>query len=84
MMQLVRFYLEKNRQLQIKTVFMLNDDLSDLQGLATAFVSKEILMISGPFKSLCYCCCCYHCYYLVVGQGRTDYILAMFHILEGL
>lgn len=51
MMQLVRFYLEKNRQLQIKTVFMLNDDFSDLQCLATAFVSKEILMISGPLKA---------------------------------
>lgn len=51
MMQLVRFYLEKNRHLQIKTVFMLNDDLSDLQCLAAAFVSKEILIIAGPLKA---------------------------------
>lgn len=51
MMQLVHFYLEKRRHLQIKTVFMLNDDLSDLQCLKAAFVSKEILMIAGPLKA---------------------------------
>lgn len=38
MMQLVHFYFEKNRHLQIKTGFMLNDDLSDLQSLAATFV----------------------------------------------
>lgn len=45
------FLFRKNRLLQIKTVFMLNDDLSDLQCLPAAFVSKEILTIAGPLKA---------------------------------
>lgn len=81
-MQSVHFYLEKQASAN-KTVFMLNDDLSDLQYLAAAFVSKEILTFAGPLKA----------YVIVVvlplllfgnGPRKNRLYLAMFHILEGL